>query len=70
MALINDYYVFVIDEAVKRGVTISEHPVESGLSLTDNVKRNPKIISINGEIVGKNAKTVLKKFQRKKFVFL
>lgn len=59
MALINNYYVFVIDEDVKRGVSVSEHPVESGLNITDNVKREPITISINGEIVGKNATSVL-----------
>lgn len=63
MALINNYYVFVIDEDVKRGVSISEHPVESGLNITDNVKREAMVISIQGEIVGKNASNVLKKIQ-------
>lgn len=61
MALLNEHYIFVIDEDVKRGVSISEHPVESGLSLTDNVKRNPIEININGEIVGENAAQVLAK---------
>ena len=63
MALINDYYVFVETEDVTRGVSISEHPVESGLNLTDNVKREPKVISITGEIVGKNATNVLAKIE-------
>jgi LysM repeat protein len=44
-------------------VSISEHPVESGLNLTDNVKREPKVISITGEIVGKNATNVLAKIE-------
>lgn len=61
MALINNYYVFVQDEDLKRGVTISEHPVESGLNITDNVKRDPITISIRGEIVGSNAAKVLEK---------
>lgn len=55
MALINNYYVFVKKETVKRDVTASEHPVEKGIDITDNVKRNAMIISIEGEIVGKNA---------------
>lgn len=63
MALLNDYYIFVQDESLKRGVSVSEHPVESGLNLTDNVKRNAKVISINGEIVGSNAKEVLAKIE-------
>lgn len=63
MALLNNHYIFVIDEDVKRGVTVSEHPVESGLDITDNVKRNPKVISINGQIVGKNASKVRDKIE-------
>lgn len=59
--LINEHYVFIIDEDVKRGVTVSSHPVESGLSITDNVKREPMVISLNGEIVGTDAKTKLEK---------
>ena len=61
MALINDYYVFVETEDLRRGVTISEHPVENGLNITDNVKRDPITISISGEIVGKNASKVVDK---------
>lgn len=63
MALINSYYVFVKDEDVTRGVTVSEHPVEKGLDITDNVKRNPKTIVLSGQIVGKNAAKVLSKIE-------
>ena len=63
MALINTYYVFIEDEDLRRGVTVSEHPVETGLNITDNVKREPMVISIKGQIVGSNAATVLKKIQ-------
>lgn len=63
MALLNDYYIFVKDEDVKRGVSISTHPVESGLDLTDNVKREPKEIYIEGEIVGKDAAKTLEKIE-------
>lgn len=63
MALLNGLYVFVIDEDVKRGVSISEHPVESGLDITDNVKRNPKVISLSGQIVGKNATQIRDKIE-------
>lgn len=55
MALINNIYVFVQDESVSRGIKKSEHPVESGFSVTDNIRRNPVTISISGEIVGKDA---------------
>ena len=59
MAYINNYYVFVIDENVSRGVEVSSHPVEKGLDVTDNVKRSPVTISLDGEIVGTNAPSVL-----------
>lgn len=55
MAYINNTYIFVQDEDLQRGVDTSEHPVESGLDLTDNIKRNPVKIYLKGEIVGKNA---------------
>lgn len=63
MALLNEHYIFVIDEDVKRGVSISEHPVESGLDITDNVKRNPKVISLSGQIVGRNATQIRDKIE-------
>lgn len=61
MALLNNYYIFVQDEDVKRGVSISSHPVEKGIAITDNVKHEPAVISIKGEIVGANASTTLDK---------
>lgn len=51
MALINNLYVCVTDESVDRSVEVTEHPVESGLPLTDNVKRNAIKLSISGYIV-------------------
>lgn len=63
MALLNEHYIFVETEDVRRGVNISEHPVESGLDITDNVKRNSKVISLKGEIVGENAAKVLEKIE-------
>lgn len=61
MALLNNTYIFVQDEEVKRGITASEHPVENGINITDHVKRNAVTISLRGEIVGKNAAAVLSK---------
>jgi hypothetical protein len=55
MAFINNTYIFVQDEQLQRGVEISEHPVESGLDITDNIKRNSVKIYLSGEIVGENA---------------
>lgn len=55
MAFLNNTYIFVQDEQVQRGVDSSDHPVEKGLDLTDNIKPNPVKIHLSGEIVGKNA---------------
>lgn len=51
MALINNYYIFVESEKITRGVDVTSHPVESGIDITDNVKRNPITLSISGKIV-------------------
>ena len=64
MALINKQYVFVLSEEVQRGVNVSEHPVESGLKITDNVRREPVVIKIKGEIVGKKAASKLSKITK------
>lgn len=61
MALLNKKYIFVIDENIDRSIEISEHPVEKGLNITDNVKKQPYTISLKGEIVGKNAKNTRNK---------
>lgn len=55
MALINNLYVFVEDEDVQRGIQSASHPVESGINITDNVTRNPIVISLKGKIVGENS---------------
>ncbi len=55
MALLNNYYIFVEKEDVTHGVNVTSHPVEQGLDLTDNIKRQPLKISLSGEIVGKDA---------------
>lgn len=59
MALLNEHYIFVQDEDVQRGVKVSEHPVEKGVNITDNVKREAVVIKIKGEIVGANAAATL-----------
>lgn len=60
MAYINNYYVFVQDggESVTHTVTVSDHPVEDGMVITDNVKKDPVQIKLTGKIVGTNAETV------------
>lgn len=60
MAYINQYYLFVDSdgESTNRSVSISDHPVEEGMVITDNVRREPLEISISGKIVGSDAETV------------
>jgi len=55
MAYIDDIYIFVEEETVDKSVEVSSHPVEKGLDTTDNVKRSPIVIDIQGEIVGQRA---------------
>lgn len=62
MALINNLYVHVTDEQFDRGVKVTEHAVEKGYPITDNVKPEANVLSITGEIVKANdtpAKTVI-----------
>ena len=61
MALINNLYVWVEDESLQRGVEAPEHPVEEGIDLTDNVKRKACVLSLKGEIVGKDFSSTLAK---------
>lgn len=60
MAYINQYYLFVDGdgESTNRSVSISEHPVEEGMVITDNVKRDPLEIHISGKIIGADAETI------------
>lgn len=54
MALINDIYLFVETELVKRESQVSQHPVEEGIDLTDHVRRSPIILSLTGSLVGED----------------
>lgn len=60
MAYINQYYLFVDGdgESTNRSVALSDHPVEKGMVITDNVRREPLEISISGKLVGSDAETV------------
>ena len=51
MATINNIYVLVVDEDLDRSSKIPQHPVEKGLPITDNVRNEPKTLSISGKIV-------------------
>lgn len=63
MALINNYYVCAEEEEVTRGVDVTQHPVETGIKITDNVKRQPITLSLNGKIVsvGNTSATTISK---------
>lgn len=54
MALLNGIYIFVETEDNSSSVEVSEHPVEKGMDITDNVRANAETISLSGEIVGDN----------------
>ena len=54
MALINGVYVFVKEESIDRKMTISEHALESGTNLCDNIRGEPDVLHISGAIVGED----------------
>lgn len=51
MAIINGLYIHVKTESAQREVSMTSHPVESGLPLTDTVKAKAMHISLSGKIV-------------------
>ena len=69
MALINGIYVHVTDESVSREVEISQHPVESGIDISDTAKRKAITLSISGLIVdceGSKASSAISKLEQLK----
>ena len=64
MAKINGLYIFVIDESKDFGVDATEHPVETGVDITDHVKRKAIEMSISGEIVGKDATSTMSRLKQ------
>lgn len=63
MAKLNGLYIFVVDEEMNYGVEVTSHVVEKGIELTDHVKRKGVTLALTGEIVGKNAASVLNKIK-------
>ena len=51
MAYINRYYCFVTEESISDGVSLSSHPTEKGLPISDTVKKQPISLDISGKIV-------------------
>lgn len=64
MAKLNGMYIFALSEDKSFGVDVTEHPVETGVDITDHVKRRAMTLSISGEIVGKNADSVVSKIKQ------
>ena len=64
MAKINGLYIFVIDESKTFGVDATEHPVETGVDITDHVKRKAVEMSITGEIVGDDAASTMSRLKQ------
>jgi len=61
MALIDNYYVHVEEEEATLSSEVTQHPVETGIKVTDNVKRQPITLSLKGKIVavdGTSATTI------------
>lgn len=51
MALINNYYLFAEEEEASVSVDVTQHPVEEGIKITDNVKKQPITVSLSGKVV-------------------
>lgn len=51
---------------MSRGVDVTSHSVEKGIDITDNVKRKPVTLSLEGEIVNANYLSNTKKEKAKK----
>lgn len=64
MAKLNNIYIFVISEDTTFGVSVTEHTVETGVEISDHVKRNAVTLSISGEIVGKDASDTIEKIKK------
>lgn len=64
MAKLNGIKIFVTSENVDYGVEVTEHTTETGVPLSDHVKRNAITLSISGEIVGRDASSVVQKIRK------
>lgn len=60
MALLNGVYIFVKTESPVSEIETVAHPVETGINVTDHVRRKPKEITLEGEVVGENAEDIVK----------
>lgn len=66
MAILNGLYIHVVDESISRAVDATDHPVESGIPITDTVRPRAMGISLSGKIVdydGMKAEQVIAKIK-------
>lgn len=69
MATLGSIVLHVEKESVQDNANISQHPVETGIKLSDHVERLPKGLSISGKIIRdteEEAKTVVQSIRRSK----
>jgi len=64
IATLNGLYIFVESEDLSFGIDVAEHTVETGIDITDHVKRKATTMSLSGEVVGKNAASTLAKLKQ------
>lgn len=55
IAILNGEYVFVEDESINYKIESTSHPTETGIDLTDHVRRAPIELSLSGKIVDKGS---------------
>ena len=70
MALLNGMYIFVESENTGRDFDITQHPIEKDIPVTDNVKRAPATLDIQGVIPGDTNNPVHSEEIRQKIVAL
>lgn len=56
MALINNLYVFVKDEDLSHDIESTTHPVETGIEITDHIRKKAVEVNLKGKIVDYNGK--------------
>lgn len=58
MATLGGHVIHVITEDPSYSVNITQHPVESGIDLTDHVERKPTTMALTGMILGPEASDI------------
>lgn len=69
MALLNNLYIFVENESVRKSINSTTHRVEKGLPITSTIQKEPVELSLQGKIVTNSkydAKTTRDKIEKLK----